>query len=92
MTCAKTWSVAVIMWAHLEMRYISVNITISQNAESVDSADLVILENTRCVIYVTYLSMDGNRDSLAFHPYPTFVVLTTSMDTIPKTVSVVILK
>ena len=36
--------------------------------------------------------MVGKINSLAFHPYPTFVILTTSMDTILKTVSVVILK
>ena len=53
---------------------------------------LVIFKNTRYVIYITYLSMVGKINSLAFHPYPTFVILTTSMDTILKTVSVVILK
>ena len=53
---------------------------------------MVIFKNTRYVIYITYLSMVGKINSLAFHPYPTFVILTTSMDTILKTVSVVILK
>ena len=56
---------------------------------------LVIFKNTRYVIYViyvTYLSTVGKMNSLAFHPYPTFVILATSMDTILKTVPVVILK
>ena len=53
---------------------------------------LVIFKNTRYVIYVTCLSMVGKRNSLAFYPFPTFVITTTSMDTIPKTVPVVTLK
>ena len=32
------------------------------------------------------------RNSLAFYPYPTFVIPTTSMDTILKTMKVVALK
>ena len=58
----------------------------------INAPTLVIFKNIRYVIYITYLSMVGKINSLAFHPYPTFVILTTSMDTILKTVSVVILK
>ena len=79
---------------------LSLRITISSKIHSYyhirwakkNASTLVIFKNTRYVIYITCLSMVGKRNSLAFYPYPTFVIMTTSMDTIPKTVPVVTLK
>ena len=53
---------------------------------------LVVSKNTRYTINARCLSMVVKRNSLAFQPYPAFVILITSMDTIPKTVPVVTLK
>ena len=53
---------------------------------------LVVFKNTRYTINARCPSMVVKRNSLAFYPYPTFVIPTTSMDTIPKTMTVVALK
>ena len=53
---------------------------------------LVVFKNSRYTINARCPSTIVKRNPLAFYPYPTFVIPITSMDTIPKAITVVALK
>ena len=61
------------------------------NYKTFKTKTLVVLKDTRFTVNATCFSMVAKRNSLAFVLYPTFVILTTDMDIIPKTKVIIVL-
>ena len=70
---------------------LSTNMVIFTIVYKILTKNVVVLKDTRYTINATCLSMAAKRNSLAFDLYPTFDILTTDMDIIPKTKVIIFL-